>query len=93
MKKSIYTYMQFDLVLIYMVGQLPNVLGFLFGVAQMILYVMYKKPSGGKKDDKEAVKNIIPIKTTSIDDEQKINTEEWTKQVKDNQEKNDMMPV
>nr|AVF19620.1 SWEETs [Cymbidium hybrid cultivar] len=72
---------------------LPNVLGFLFGLLQMILYVMYKKPNGGKKDEKEAVKKSIPIKTTSIDDEQKINTDEWTKQVKDNQENNNMTPV
>ncbi|KAL0928651.1 hypothetical protein M5K25_000560 [Dendrobium thyrsiflorum] len=72
---------------------LPNVLGFLFGLAQMILYVIYKKPGGNKKIDKKAVKKNIPIKPAAIDDEQKIKTEEWTNQVKDKMENDNMMPV
>ncbi|XP_020580671.1 bidirectional sugar transporter SWEET14-like [Phalaenopsis equestris] len=71
---------------------LPNVLGFMFGVAQMILYQAYKKQSEGKKKDKVAGMKNKTIKEEAIEKEKEICYEEWTNKVKQNKE-NDMVPV
>ncbi|PKA55263.1 Bidirectional sugar transporter SWEET14 [Apostasia shenzhenica] len=54
---------------------LPNVLGFIFGSAQMILHVIYKK----KPTDCCMNKSLETINKPEKNDDQKINSCEWAK--------------
>ena len=46
--------------------QLPNVLGFLLGIAQMILYVIYKKANKDVEIAEKQQKENVELKLSSV---------------------------
>ncbi|KAK8937048.1 Bidirectional sugar transporter SWEET14 [Platanthera zijinensis] len=71
---------------------LPNVLGLLFGLAQMLLYAIYRKPRrADESDTDESLKKTK--KVASIGDERKAGSGEWTMTVKESNEDDTSIPI